>query len=59
MLMTVLVWKAEEERIAVDRFFPRQLHVLTRDKTAEAIEEAGMMVQIELDQLKENHGTKT
>ena len=31
---------------------------VTRDKAAEAIEEAGMMVQIELDQLKENHGTE-
>ena len=50
---------AEEEQIAIDRFFFPDNFYGTRDKTVEALEEAGMMVQTELDQLKENHGTKT
>jgi hypothetical protein len=47
----------EEEQMA-GRFFRDNFYV-TRDKTAEAIEESGMMVHIELDQFKENHGTET
>jgi hypothetical protein len=51
---------AEEEQISVDRFFFDNFYVTLDNTRTEAIEKAGMMVQIgELDQLKKNHCTDT
>ncbi|KAI2490908.1 hypothetical protein MHU86_23673 [Fragilaria crotonensis] len=48
-----------EEQALVSEFFFYNSYYVTRIKTAEAIEEAGMMVQTELDKLKEDGGIAT
>jgi hypothetical protein len=48
-----------EEQALLSEFFYYNLYYVTRVKTAEAIEEAGMTVQMELDRLKEASGTET
>ena len=46
----------EEEQALVSEFFHLNTFFVTREKTSEAIEEAGMTVQRELDRLKEGGG---
>jgi hypothetical protein len=48
-----------EEQLLLSEFFFYNSYYVTRVKTAEAIEEAGMTVQMELDQLKEASGIET
>jgi hypothetical protein len=48
-----------EDQALLSEVFYYNLYYVTRVKTAEAIEEAGMTVQMELDRLKQASGTET
>ena len=54
-----LVPPTVEEQLLLSEFFYYRSYYVSRVKTAEAMEEAGMMVQTELDRLKEGGGIET